>query len=330
MPTIITQAAALLRAGKLVAFPTETVYGLGADAMNATAVARIFQVKKRPFDHPVIVHLADRSELPHWVDEIPPDAMKLMQTFWPGPLTILLKKRSHIPDIITAGQSSIGLRIPNHPIAQALLREFGKGIAAPSANQFTHVSPTTAEAVREELGHEVDLIIDGGACELGLESTIIDMSCEQAIVLRPGMITTQAITEVLGSPVIIKRQDMPIMRAPGMHHVHYAPKTKTVIVATEQLNHFLSTFTTNDLPIALVRYTKHRLPHAFSINSELFARTVIVTMPNDAIQYAHDLYHTLRSLDAGQYKQIVIEAVPMNEAWEAIRDRLLRASGLFK
>ncbi|OGT38786.1 MAG: threonylcarbamoyl-AMP synthase [Gammaproteobacteria bacterium RIFCSPHIGHO2_12_FULL_37_14] len=314
----ITVAAALLRQGKLVAFPTETVYGLGADASNAVAVSRIFQVKKRPDDHPLIVHISDISELEKWARDIPPMAFKLAQAFWPGPLSIILKKQPHVLDIVTAGQRTVGLRIPRHPVAMALLKEFGSGIAAPSANLFTHVSPTTTEAVRAELGKEVDLILEGGACEVGLESTIIDLSHDVPIILRPGMITPNEISAQLGQSVSMIQQDTPFVRVPGRHHLHYAPTTKTVILNTQQINEFLRTIQPHHLPLAIMRYTGTE-------NKRSMMK--VIPMPNNATQYAHDLYQTLRLLDTGQFKQIIIEAVPMTEEWGAIRDRLFKASG---
>src|SRR3990167_4718506 len=315
----IKQAAALLHEGKLVAFPTETVYGLGADAMNEAAVSRIFQVKKRPYNHPVIVHLADINELADWAIDISPFAYQLAKAFWPGPLSILLKKQPHVLDVVTAGAATIGLRMPHHPVAQALLKEFGSGIAAPSANRFTHISPTTAQAVYEELGGAVDLILDGGACEVGLESTIIDLSCEQPIILRPGMITAKAIAEVLNMRLIVTHQDAPVTRAPGMHHVHYAPETKTTILETSEINLFLQALQLEELPIALVVWSSFSAPFPANVH--------VIPMPTSASSYAHDLYQTLRSLDTGYYKQIVIENTPMHAEWEAIRDRLYKASG---
>ena len=317
MNLLIQQAVDLLRGGKLVAFPTETVYGLGADANNPKAIERIFKAKKRPHDHPLIVHIADINDLQNWAKDISPLAFKLAKVFWPGPLSIVLKKQPHVLDSLTAGQASICLRIPHHPIAQDLLKAFGSGIAAPSANQFTHVSPTTAQAVREELGDTVDLILDGGACEVGLESTIIDLSQNKPVILRPGMITTEMIFDVLQMPLEIRRQDMPKINVPGMHHLHYAPKTKTSIIQTNEMNEFLNQLQDQDKPIALVSHHPWNQIQGVSI----------INLPQDAAQYAHDLYHTLRSLDKEQYKQIVIEAVPLSIEWDAIRDRLFKASG---
>lgn len=313
----ITQAVSILHAGGLVAFPTETVYGLGADAKNEAAIRKIFAAKKRPFDHPLIVHIGNIEQLDDWAQDISPHAMKLARAFWPGPLTLILKKQPQVLDIVTGGQDAIGLRIPRHPIAQALLQVFGSGIAAPSANQFTHVSPTTADAVREELGDTVDLVLDGGVCEVGLESTIVDMSDDMPRILRPGMITAEQIQSVLRCEVLATRQDTPLPRAPGMHHLHYAPATKTILIAT------------NDIPGFLQQLTLQDLPMAFLIQSNIPKKIGVqwVNMPQDPAPYAHDLYHTLRSLDKQHLKSIVIEMVPDDSEWEAIRDRLVKASG---
>lgn len=318
MKTQITTAVALLRAGKLVAIPTETVYGLGADASNEEAVRRIFKAKNRPYDHPLIVHIASETQLSDWARDIPPAAKQLAAAFWPGPLTLILKKQPHVLDIVTGGQETIGLRIPSHPIANAVLRAFGGGVAAPSANQFTHISPTTAEAVREELGDQVDLILDGGDCAVGLESTIVDLSRDQPVILRPGMISAQMLSDVLRTQVFSSRQDTPTTRAPGMHHLHYAPMTKTQVIEPHNLAHFFASLQQNDLPIAFVTHTTHE------VSTKPIRK---VCMPDNAVAYAHDLYRVLRDLDHQHFQRIIIEAVPEDAEWDAIRDRLNKASG---
>ncbi|WP_442770390.1 L-threonylcarbamoyladenylate synthase, partial [Zoogloea ramigera] len=194
----IQRAVQLLRQGELVALPTETVYGLGADALNPDAVAKIFAAKGRPSDHPLIVHLADASQIMTWAREVPKDAIALARAFWPGPLTLILKRDESVPDLVTGGQDTVGLRVPNHPVALELLRAFGSGVAAPSANRFGRISPTTAEHVRQELGERVALILDGGACAVGLESTIVDLSRGVPVILRPGAIGADDIARVLG------------------------------------------------------------------------------------------------------------------------------------
>jgi tRNA threonylcarbamoyl adenosine modification protein (Sua5/YciO/YrdC/YwlC family) len=196
----VVRAAALLRAGELVAFPTETVYGLGADASNPGAIARIFAAKGRPADHPLIVHLPDAGQLERWAVDIPEAAHGLAAAFWPGPLTLILRRHPSVSDAITGGQDTVGLRVPNHPLALQLLREFGGGVAAPSANRFGRISPTTAAHVRDELGAAVSMILDGGPCAVGIESTILDLSAGRARILRPGMLDAAAIAAVLGYP----------------------------------------------------------------------------------------------------------------------------------
>jgi len=317
MPTnpTIPQATSILRAGGLVAMPTETVYGLAADATNPQAIARIFSAKGRPTDHPLIVHLATLAQLKDWANDIPTSAYKLAAAFWPGPLTMILKKQPSVLPAITGGQETVGIRIPSHPVAQALLQAFGGGLAAPSANRFTHLSPTTAAAVKEELGDKVDLILDGGDCEIGLESTIIDLSSAPAVILRPGMISQAEIETILGCPVITRRQDVPSeVRVPGMHHLHYAPTTPVRIVRTEELTANLAMA---KLPIAVLSYSK------ITVASEAMHH---VCLANNAKQYAHDLYHVLRKLDHLECLEIIIEAVPNAPEWEAVRDRLSKAT----
>jgi L-threonylcarbamoyladenylate synthase len=291
----IKRAVDLLKQGRLVAFPTETVYGLGADAANPEAVRRVFAAKERPANHPLIVHIADTSELETWAQDISPAARALAKIFWPGPLTLLFTRQPHVSDQLTGGQSTIGIRMPRHPVAQQLLRAFGSGIAAPSANKFTHVSPTDAEAVRHELGDKVDLILDGGPCEVGLESTIIDMSSRTPAILRPGMIGRSAIEAVLQTTLAASSN----ARAPGMHVLHYAPRTKTLLLNSEAISSQMQT-------------DKH----------------VVLTLRDLGItpdEYAHNLYRALRDVDNQNFTQIIIEDVPRTPEWEAIRDRLIKA-----
>lgn len=313
----IQTAVKVLENSGLVAFPTETVYGLGADANNEVALRKIFAVKERPLNHPLIVHLARLEQMVDWAKNIPPAALLLGQIFWPGPLTLVLNKQSGVLDLLTGGQKTIALRVPRHPIAQKLLQAFDRGIAAPSANKFTHISPTTAAAVFEELDDEVDLILDGGDCEVGLESTILDLSTEKPTILRPGMISAQAIEHALGTAVYYANGE-PTSRAPGMHHLHYAPRTKTILIET------------SDIVPLLVLLKKENLPAALLINSEMELPAIegldVIKMSQDAEHYAHDLYFTLRELDHQHYRQIFIENVPQGEAWVAIHDRLKKAS----
>lgn len=314
----ITKAIALLRSGKLVAFPTETVYGLGADASNEAAVRRIFLAKERPYDHPLIVHVGHIAQLDDWACDIPASAKQLAQAFWPGPLTILLKKQPKVLDIVTGGQATIGLRIPNHPTALALLKAFAGGVAAPSANKFTHISPTTAKAVQEELGSKVDLVLDGGNCAVGIESTIIDMSGDHPTILRPGMITQKELTTVLGRPVLLAQAKATKLHAPGMHHVHYAPMTPTLLLAASHIPAFLQSLAQAEWPVALIMHSHVELPQSNHIHR--------LQLPPQAVAYAHDLYRTLRSIDHLHFKRIIIEAVPDQPEWTGITDRLNKAS----
>jgi L-threonylcarbamoyladenylate synthase len=239
------RAVDLLRAGELVAIPTETVYGLGADAANPAAVAKIFAAKGRPADHPLIVHLAGHDAVDHWAEQVPAVAWELMETFWPGPLTLILKKQAWVPDAVTGGQDTVGLRVPGHPVALELLRRFAAvagehaGIAAPSANRFGRISPTTAEHVREELGDRVPLILDGGPCAVGIESTIVDCSRGEPVILRPGHISAAHLEAVSGvQPRLVAGGGTP--RVSGALEAHYAPQTPLRMVAGESLLDFIN------------------------------------------------------------------------------------------
>ena len=224
----IRKAADVLRRGGLVAFPTETVYGLGADADNDQALQAIFRVKGRPETHPLIVHLAGVGQLKDWTASIPDSAWKLGERFWPGPLTLILKKASRVSKVVTGGQETVGLRVPDHPAALSLLREFGGGVAAPSANRFGKVSPTTAEHVRQDLGSDVDYVLDGGPCSIGVESTIVDFSSGDPVILRPGGLTRERLEEALGRPVLVKGAGP--VRVSGQLESHYAPRAEVLIV----------------------------------------------------------------------------------------------------
>lgn len=309
----IKKAALILQEGGLVAFPTETVYGLGADAANPAAVARIFTVKERPYTHPLIVHVSTIAEVDQWARDISPAARMVMQACWPGPLTLILKKQPNVLDSVTGGQDTIGLRIPKHPIAQQLLHAFGGGIAAPSANKFTHISPTTAAAVQSELGGEIECILDGGSCEVGLESTILDLSADEPVILRPGMMTEKTLTALLGRPVSKQKKEI---RAPGMHHLHYAPTTRAQLVKRSELAEYLHSLPQFPVACMVVGQFVEKVPLGVKI----------INMPDEAKAYAHDLYHTLRSLDDLGLQQIIIEMVPAGLEWEAIRDRLKKAT----
>lgn len=311
----IDEAVAVLRAGGLVAFPTETVYGLGADASNSTAVKRIFAAKGRPHDHPLIVHVADAAQIGAWARKVPAAAQRLAKAFWPGPLTIILKRAPGVHDVVTGGQDTVALRVPSHPVAQALLRAFGGGIAAPSANRFGRVSATSAEHVRREFGAEVQCVLDGGPCEVGIESTIVDLSGEAPALLRPGHISAQQLAHVLGVPPVAAQAASP--RAPGMLSRHYAPQTPVMLMAPDLVL---------ELAASLVRQGKRVAVLARSTLQPVLQGLVWVAGPLDAARYAHDLYANLRRLDEAGCDAILVEEPPLTPDWAAVRDRLTRAA----
>ena len=228
-------AATLLRAGGVVAFPTETVYGLGAEISHPSAVRRVFEIKKRPVDHPLIVHFADASGLDHWAQQVPEQAWRLAKRLWPGPLTLILPRSRHVPESVTGGQETVGLRVPDHPVAQALLQELGpeRAVAAPSANRFGRISPTTAAHVQAELGEAVDMILDGGPCRIGLESTIVGFEGKTPVILRPGSIPAEELADILGEPVVMPSAIRPTVRVPGALASHYAPATPLELCRSE-------------------------------------------------------------------------------------------------
>lgn len=319
----IKRAADLLRQGRLVAFPTETVYGLGADASNPDAVAGIFKAKGRPADHPLIVHIADIDSLYDWAGLVPDAALKLAHRFWPGPLAIILPKKPEVPLAVTGGQQTVGLRMPDHPVALALLKSFGGGVAAPSANRFCRISPTQAEHVSEELGDAVDMILDGGACRVGVESTIIDLSGSKPRLLRPGHISRQEIEAVLQTELVIASASAPEIpeeiRAPGMMAVHYAPTTPAMRCPAELLPDRIQQLITGGKKIGLLSY---RLDIAET------GQLHVLRLPEHAADYAQSLYAALRDLDNLQLDMILIEQPPQTEAWRAINDRLSKATVL--
>jgi L-threonylcarbamoyladenylate synthase len=316
-----SRAVELLRAGELVAFPTETVYGLGADAANPEAVAKIFAAKGRPADHPLIVHLAGHDAVEHWAEQVPDVAWELMETFWPGPLTLILKKQPWVPLTVTGGQNTVGLRVPGHPVALELLRRFAAsgghgGIAAPSANRFGRISPTTAAHVQEELGDRVPLILDGGACAVGIESTIVDCSRGEPVVLRPGHIAPQHLQAVLGRcPEIESANGAP--RVSGSLAAHYAPQTPMRLLAGERLLDFLNAQRHKGDRCGVIGHSQPPqagMPHIWRM------------LPADPTGYAHELYAALREMDHAGVSLIVVEALPNHPAWAAVSDRLRRAA----
>jgi L-threonylcarbamoyladenylate synthase len=303
----IRKAADLLRAGGLVAFPTETVYGLGADAANAKAVARLYAVKGRPADHPVIVHFAGSEQAFAWAREVPEAARQLAARFWPGPLTLILKRSKLARDFVTGGQDTVGLRVPSHPVARELLKEFKNGIAAPSANRFGLVSPTTPAHVREDLGDEVDLVLEGGPSDVGIESTIVDLSGTGAVLLRPGGISREDVERI----VRLRDREEASPRHSGGLERHYAPRTPARLVPTHEL----------DRQIAVMKDRVAVL--AFSRPDERV--DYWLRMPRDPAAYAQRLYAALRELDSAGCEAILVEAPPQAAEWAAVLDRLRRA-----
>ncbi len=305
----IDQAAAQLRAGSLVAFPTETVYGLGADATNASAVARIYEVKGRPQDHPLIVHIASMNDMDKWCSEIPTYAVALARDYWPGPMTLILKRSNLAQDFITGGQDTVGVRVPNHALALALLNAFSKiggaGIAAPSANRFGQVSPTTARAVQEEIGSYLqahDQIMDGGASQVGVESTIIDCTHVAPRILRPGAITAQMIEESTGLTLVEKSEDE--IRVSGSLENHYSPLAKVILDSPAKSGEGFIALADIQTPEGAIR----------------------LATPRDVDEYARLLYSALRSGDSQGISVIAVIAPLGDGLAVAIRDRLLRAS----
>lgn len=312
----ISTAVQRLRQGKLVCFPTETVYGLGADAGNAQAVARIFALKGRPSNHPLIVHLADSAQLTHWARNVPAAAWDLAAAFWPGPLTLILEKAPWVPPAVTGGQQTIGLRIPAHPLALELLRQFGGGLAAPSANRFGQVSPTTAAHVLAEFGAEAPMILDGGPCRVGVESTILNLVGGDTVLLRPGRITPSALAAVLGR-VPRNHQAGDQVRAPGLLVSHYAPRTPLQLCPAEELVGFCNRHPQLRMALLCGRVTAP---------SNLPEQASLIAMPDNPADYGQGLYATLRELDGQGYDLILVANPPTEEPWQAIHNRLSRAA----
>ena len=306
----IARAAGILDRGGLVAFPTETVYGLGADAHNAVAVAAVFKAKGRPADHPLIVHISDADQMPHYARDIPPLAWRLAEHFWPGPLTLIMRRAPGLPDAVTGGQDTVGLRVPAHPVALALLKAFGRGLAAPSANPFGGVSPTTAAHVVDGLGHAVDAILDGGPCAVGLESTILDLSGPMPRILRPGAVAPRALAAVIGRTPVFAATGGP--RTPGRLPSHYAPATPLRLVADPDRE-----WRHGPRPLAVM---------ALRPPSRGPVRCRWLVMPRTADAYARVLYARLRAIDRWRCRVVLIERPPATEEWDAVRDRLERAA----
>jgi L-threonylcarbamoyladenylate synthase len=298
---VIDRAVEVLRAGGLVAFPTETVYGLGADATNPAAVRRIYEVKGRPPGHPVIVHLEAPDELDEWASDVSGSARALAEACWPGPLTLLVARRPDVSPVVTGGRDTVGVRVPAHPMALELLRAFGRGIAAPSANRFGRVSPTTAEHVRADLGDAVDLILDGGPCRIGVESTIVDVTVDPPVVLRPGGVPVEVIAALVGGDV--GRPPAGPSRAPGMLASHYAPSAALEIV--------------EDAAAAAVRVQDL---------ARAGRRAELLDPGPDEVRFAHDLYGWLRDADQREVEVLVVVPPAATGLGWAVRDRLDKAA----
>ena len=334
MARALRLAAERLAAGGLVAFPTETVYGLGGDAENPDAIARIYAAKGRPSSHPVIVHVSPEADLGYWARAIPAEARALIQAFWPGPLTLILPRADHVPASVSGGQDSVGLRCPSHPVAQALLREFAAlkpngqgGVAGPSANKFGQVSPTLAAHVRSEFAEFGDaemLVLEGGPSEVGIESTIVDVSRLDRgmgpVLLRPGHISAAQIAAVLGAEPA--RPDAGAPRVSGSLKAHYAPRTPLQLLSLEALVGYLEQHAGDAERVAVVAFQRP--------GQAVYPRVDWHLAPADPRAYARDLYALLRRLDGGGYGRILVERPPCNALWQAVNDRIGRAAAAFE
>ncbi len=318
-PDVIARAAEVIRRGGLVAMPTETVYGLAADALDETAVKRVFTAKGRPSFNPLIVHLADAADLPRVARDIPPIAMELAAHFWPGPLTMVLHRQPLVPDIVTGGSDTVGVRVPAHAVARALIRAAGTPLAAPSANLFMRVSPTTADHVAAGLGDAVDLILDAGPTTIGIESTVVDLTTSPPRQLRPGGTSRDALRVILpelgDAP---EYNDGEVRPSPGMIARHYAPGTTLKPFDADRLGETLieaQAMVARGIRVALVVRARPQLP----------ANPLLRVMPADAVGYARELYNVLHLLDDESIAVAFVESPPSGDAWEAVRDRLVRA-----
>ena len=313
----VSRAAAVLADGGLVAFPTETVYGLGADAASDAAVGRIYAAKGRPRHHPLIVHLAEGARLDDWAIDVPAAAHRLAEAAWPGPLTLILRKAARVSAAATGGAATVGLRVPAHPVAQALLRQFGGGIAAPSANRFGAVSPTTADHVARDLGAAVDYLLDGGPCEVGVESTIVDLSRGRAVLLRPGGLPREAIEPITGP---LAAPDAAAPAAPGTLASHYAPSAQVIAVAPDEVPAAVAAARSRGARVAVLAPRA-----AFAAWPGLAAEAW--PLPDDAAGMARGLYAALRDLDAAGFNVVIAALPPAAGLGEAVGDRLRRAAG---
>lgn len=315
--TAINDAAALLNEGQCVALPTETVYGLAADASNSKAVEKIFEAKGRPKNHPLIVHLADVQQLTEWADEIPESAYALAAAFWPGPLTLLLKKASSVNSVVTGGLATIGLRVPAHPLFLDVLKALGKGLAAPSANRYKQLSPTISEQVMTGLNGRIAAVLEGGACEHGLESTIVDLVSDTPRILRAGPITQAQLEAVLGVPVAAPEAHVEVV--PGNVKAHYQPNTPLKVLPHQAIIALANNGTKH---IHVISYSE-QLSEA--LNCQL-APEQLTILPNNAREFGKLLFSSLYQIDKLAADSIIVEAPPKEDAWRAVNDRLSRAA----
>jgi L-threonylcarbamoyladenylate synthase len=319
----LAEAANILNRGGLVAFPTETVYGLGANALDAAAVERIFLAKGRPANNPVIVHVADTAAARELTSAWPADADKLAAAFWPGPLTLVLPKRGAIPDIVTAGGSTVGVRVPAHPVALALLRAAQIPLAAPSANRSMQISPTTSQHVLSGLDGRIEMVLDAGPTSGGLESTVLDLTADPPRLLRPGLVTTVELQQVMG-PIATSAGATPTaaepLRSPGLLERHYAPKAQLICSASA------SDVSVKELLDGVNQVGWLRLSYHGAVSTEPASSLRIVEMPADAALYSRHLYAALHDLDDAGVQWIVVDLPPATDEWLAVHDRLRRAS----
>jgi len=307
-PDDLSTAVKLLAAGEIVALPFETVYGLAADATNPDALRAIFRAKGRPADHPLIVHLASADQLTDWASAVPESAWRLAAAFWPGPLTMVLTAAQNVSPLVTGGQTTVALRVPSHPVAQAILRQLGRGLAAPSANPFGQISPTSASHVRQHLAGKIAAVVDGGPCPVGIESTIVDLSSEHARILRPGVITTEMILRHLP---LAGNVDAAVPRVPGALDSHYAPRTPCYRIPADLSE---SPFPGKRIGLLAQRPANWPVSHFWP-------------MPLQPEDYARELYAALHEADASGCEILLIALPPDEPAWAAIHDRVLRATG---
>ena len=318
----LERALALLRAGEAVAIPTETVYGLACDAANPAAIARLYALKGRPADHPVIVHVASARALSFWTRELPPAAHALAAAFWPGPLTLILKRAAHVPDAVTGGQDTVGVRCPDHPVALELLAACEAlgiaGLAAPSANRFGHVSPTHPAHVEAEFDQDVP-VLDGGPCRVGIESTIVDLTGAEARILRPGMLDANALSSVISLAAAPDAAEVP--RVSGSLAAHYAPDTALEIVPALSLRGRIAEWAATGLKLGVLAHTLHERDAVATADAVAW-----FVLPRTPEGYARGLYAALRAVDDARIARLLVESVPATDAWAGVRDRLTRAA----